>query len=777
MTTHLTTGEVDLPSSSTMVNDKADFSILAGKDLSFSDISRNRDYGLDDLIQSILHRSCKAVCHLATPCDPDLCTVVGNIASDITADLEACLLMAARGKGHAYNTRSKGRVNKPRDTVPANEHLDAYARDILKWTSKKSSTRLAADNIAPFLESLMLFIAHHIKDHYRRHGAADLFKPEDCRLILPVNNDMEVERTDFDSADYVDLTDFFSVKCGMFPISNGVTRQKAPAPHLIFADAEMVGHPDDYTEAELRLATKTKALFFNQHNRRFAWGLTVSNCNIHAYVFSPDDIWASTAMDISGIKGRRAFISLLVNWSLCTVDHLGFDPSIRYVVDRSFGSPYLKIDVHNMDKSTGKVEPQTYYSQWCLGAADRLNGCHARYFAASASPESMDKPAFLIKDVWMATGSGSADDAHESSVLAVLHSEFNKSNEFSGSFVWLVSAGPVYISQGNTVVADSTATAFSGLSSTTQDAAKGSDSTQGSSRSKVQHSLNRQVRQHRCTVTKWAGNMISEAENQSQVVVAVADAMIALNAAYDKCKILHGNISNRAILLQQTVDGIRGVLAEFDYACYAGVAAVESPELMLFQSMRSLDNPRVVRTFLDDCESLLYLVCWLGTFGINKAERAAYIAGLPKNPYLPILTWNQGTTADIANAKRLHVATEETFHSFILSKMRNGPLRPLAEAIERLERVADIDIRDALSRIPAINGMHDPLVLRHAFLAAIIANLLGVLAKHRNAALAALNAGGAEDDSTMATLPGAGPSMRHYRDKVPQAGPSKRPRY
>ncbi|KAJ2419593.1 hypothetical protein GGF41_004577 [Coemansia sp. RSA 2531] len=530
--------------------------------------------------------------------------------------------MAARGKGHAYNTRSKGRVNKPRDTVPANEHLDAYARDILKWTSKKSSTRLAADNIAPFLESLMLFIAHHIKDHYRRHGAADLFKPEDCRLILPVNNDMEVERTDFDSADYVDLTDFFSVKCGMFPISNGVTRQKAPAPHLIFADAEMVGHPDDYTEAELRLATKTKALFFNQHNRR-----------------------------------------------------------IRYVVDRSFGSPYLKIDVHNMDKSTGKVEPQTYYSQWCLGAADRLNGCHARYFAASASPESMDKPAFLIKDVWMATGSGSADDAHESSVLAVLHSEFNKSNEFSGSFVWLVSAGPVYISQGNTVVADSTATAFSGLSSTTQDAAKGSDSTQGSSRSKVQHSLNRQVRQHRCTVTKWAGNMISEAENQSQVVVAVADAMIALNAAYDKCKILHGNISNRAILLQQTVDGIRGVLAEFDYACYAGVAAVESPELMLFQSMRSLDNPRVVRTFLDDCESLLYLVCWLGTFGINKAERAAYIAGLPKNPYLPILTWNQGTTADIANAKRLHVATEETFHSFILSKMRNGPLRPLAEAM------------------------------------------------------------------------------------------------
>ncbi|KAJ1906583.1 hypothetical protein LPJ71_004261, partial [Coemansia sp. S17] len=71
-----------------MVDDKADFSILAGEDLSFSDISGNRDDGLDGLIQSILHRSCKAVCHLATPCDPDIRRVVGNIAANIGNDLE-----------------------------------------------------------------------------------------------------------------------------------------------------------------------------------------------------------------------------------------------------------------------------------------------------------------------------------------------------------------------------------------------------------------------------------------------------------------------------------------------------------------------------------------------------------------------------------------------------------------------------------------------------------------------------------------------------------------
>ncbi|KAJ2422121.1 hypothetical protein GGF41_003616 [Coemansia sp. RSA 2531] len=265
-----------------------------------------------------------------------------------------------------------------------------------------------------------------------------------------------------------------------------------------------------------------------------------------------------------------------------------------------------------MDKSMGKVEPQTYYSQWCLGAADRLTRCHARYFAASASPELMDKPAFLIKDMWMTTGSSSAGNIHESSVLNALHVEFDKSSEFSISFSQLVSTGPVCINQGNTIVADSTDTAFAGLPSMTRDAAKDSNNAQGLS--------NSCVCQHRRTVTKWTGNMISEADNQSQVIVAVANAMAALNAAYAKSKILHGSISNQAILLQQTVDGIKGVLAEFNYANNAGARAnaVESLELMLFQSICSLEDPKAVRTFLDDLESLLYLMCWLGPLALTK---------------------------------------------------------------------------------------------------------------------------------------------------------------
>ncbi|KAJ2400240.1 hypothetical protein GGI03_008893, partial [Coemansia sp. RSA 2337] len=96
------------------------------------------------------------------------------------------------------------------------------------------------------------------------------------------------------------------------------------------------------------------------------------------------------------------------------------------------------------------------------------------------------------------------------------------------------------------------------------------------------------VRHHRPTVLQWAGNLVSAADNPNQIVVASADAKVALKEAYVKCKILHGNISDRAILFQATADGVKGVLGEFDYASYSENSAVESPELMLFQSIRSL---------------------------------------------------------------------------------------------------------------------------------------------------------------------------------------------
>ncbi|KAJ2468092.1 hypothetical protein GGI03_001199 [Coemansia sp. RSA 2337] len=309
-------------------------------------------------------------------------------------DMEAHLLIAAkrkrhntcywdftytsdhRGKGRDNDPHGKGPDNEPWMERPANYPLDAWASDILEWAgfpvagvsvdSQQSDdvehsnhfkfTVWKANEIAPCFRSFVLFVVHHVKASLSQHNVTALFQPEDCRLILPfMRKSREVECTGFLSTDYVDSVDFAHVECGMFPLSSSVERQAAPESHLIVADAVIARREDNCDEAELRLAMRANTLYFNQHNCRFTWEPMISNRTIRLYVFDPDDIWQSTEMDITSAEGRQALISLLVNWSLCSVDSLEFDPSIRYVVDRKVSDPYLKIDVHKVGESTGKV--------------------------------------------------------------------------------------------------------------------------------------------------------------------------------------------------------------------------------------------------------------------------------------------------------------------------------------------------------------------------------------------------------------------------------------
>ncbi|KAJ2752365.1 hypothetical protein GGI19_003881 [Coemansia pectinata] len=674
------------------------------------------------LLGNALRRNCDSVYKLAAPYDPTLSTTAGKLASKIAADLEYSLSMATQRRGHCNDSQDKG-YNI--------DDLDVWAAGILEWTG--------------FLAPTASVDSQHSED-------SD---------ISEYSNDS-------------DLTACERTVDGFCLLRTRI--QKPSAPTLIWRLTSAPRKNEEQSTTEQRLATVVKALFAGQHNRRFAWGLTTSWRAINAYVFGPDDIWSSTEMDITSAEGRLAFISLLADWSLCSVDRLGFDPTIRYVVDGSFGDPYLEIDDHEMDKSTGQMENRTYYSKRCVGAADRLFGCHARYFAASTSRKTLDTPEFLVKDMWMTSNSDSASDARERLFLDDLHATFDNSSEFSSRFFRLVTTGPVYTNQGDFFVADSTVAAFVGLPDTTQ------------------------VRQHRRTVLQYAGNSISAADNPSQVVIAIADAMTALNAAYVKCKILHGNISDRAILFRETAARVKGVLAEFDYASYDDdrAGAFEMPE---FQSILSLEDAGTSRTRLDDWESILYLVCWLGTFGINSTQRreyaADYAAGLQLP--LPILDWSRGSAMDIAERKRQHM-DNGSFRECIVTKMRRGPLRRLAEDIYRalflhqychgsieiteaeIESLGEVDMPDALRLALEAGDLYDPLVLRDAFVDEIVESLLRVLAEHKQAALKVLinskstAAGTTERDARTATSTSARPANKHNMDEEDYTEPAKRTR-
>ncbi|KAJ2040523.1 hypothetical protein GGI03_000887 [Coemansia sp. RSA 2337] len=513
-----------------------------GKNFGLNIPTDNRyNYVDESFVLNNLRRNCETVCGLAAPRTLNLIELSGELVENIASDLEFHLAIIARCRRHSNGFQSLGDAgDDTQDKVDETSLRYAWATEILEWTdclkptvddggqysggSEHSSdsqlTVWEANRITPSFEAFLLFVAHYVKTYVEHDRSVGKSMSEDCRLILPViDEDIDGEWTEFNSADYVSSTALSRIACGMFPISCREETQVVSTYHNIIAEVEIATDSDGLDGAVQRLAESTRVLFSNQLNRRFAWGLTASSRTIHSYVFGPDDIWQSTEMDITSAEGRQAFISLLVSWSLCPIDRLGFDPSIRYIVDKRVGDPYLEIDVHAKNESTGLMHKHTYYSNECIGSADLLTGSRARYFAATSCPGMMNTPDLLVKNMWTTFNSDS--DVPESSFLNTLHAEFDGFSEFSGRFSQLVTTGPVHFNQGGKLILDSTATAFAGLLTTTQEATNNSNAAQISSSSRARH--------HRRTVTKWAGNMISAAANPSQVVVAIADAMVAVH--------------------------------------------------------------------------------------------------------------------------------------------------------------------------------------------------------------------------------------------------------
>ncbi|KAJ2695207.1 hypothetical protein GGH99_000284, partial [Coemansia sp. RSA 1285] len=84
-------------------------------------------------------------------------------------------------------------------------------------------------------------------------------------------------------------------------------------------------------QAFKQLFLYTRQVYANQCDRRFMWGITACDTRVRACVATSGGALASHEMDTSTEKGRREYIQLLVDWSMCDWQQLGFDPSVRWL--------------------------------------------------------------------------------------------------------------------------------------------------------------------------------------------------------------------------------------------------------------------------------------------------------------------------------------------------------------------------------------------------------------------------------------------------------------
>ncbi|KAJ2653331.1 hypothetical protein IWW48_006403, partial [Coemansia sp. RSA 1200] len=136
-----------------------------------------------------------------------------------------------------------------------------------------------------------------------------------------------------------------------------------------------------------------------------------------------------------------------------------------------------------------------------------------------------------------------------------------------------------------------------------------------------------------------------------------------------KCRILHRDVSLSNMLVCRDDDGsVHGMLIDFDHA--VNIDAIEESRhaertgTLQFMSVNNLakSNPR--QTALDDWESMLYILCWAGTYGWSSQTRRDNTGRLGQPTFLK--SWYTGSSLEeVANAKRHILHSEDNFSGVV----------------------------------------------------------------------------------------------------------------
>ncbi|KAJ1661549.1 hypothetical protein EV178_006546, partial [Coemansia sp. RSA 1646] len=403
-------------------------------------------------------------------------------------------------------------------------------------------------------------------------------------------------------------------------------------------------------DAYEQLYKYSRNIYACQPNRRFVWGLTVCGSTIRICLLNNDRLVVSDPIDIASTSGRKRF----VEW-------LGYDPTLYY------NSGANRWEVAVFDDKTEKTS--TFEVLTCVRIADRTFGRHTRGFRCRRIDEKapLDKTKLsveelcalgniIVKDSW-AILSKEAGDTSRNEVELLRHInetlDTAAAEQLRGRFPRLVAGGVVKQRGENGVLFnDSLDSVFKKL---------GNDALEQLT-----------PRAHNRLAMMPIGDHIRSVRSVDELIVVVADAMIVHDAIRKQCNILHRDISTNNILVGRTDGNVHGILIDFDCALRIDVAADREKRPVMtgtppFMSIGNLSGSDVDRTELDDWESIIYVMCWLATIGVNGIDETERNLSEEEFSRFPIYSWRYGLYEQIADAKRNDMHSFDIFYSRVIN--------------------------------------------------------------------------------------------------------------
>ncbi|KAJ2713830.1 hypothetical protein H4S00_005327, partial [Coemansia sp. D1744] len=443
-----------------------------------------------------------------------------------------------------------------------------------------------------------------------------------------------------DNAEYDEDSYLISEACLK---ANDEWSDERPNYPCIFAVVEVQPNSSDakMQDGFSQLVEHSKDVYRNQHNRHFIWGLVSGGSEVKACVFGPNFLLASQFMDVTSTAGRLELIRFLVNWSFCEPSKLGYDPAIR------FNWKYWCFTI-DMVNSNGPMPAQTtYYLREIVVIAERVFGRHTRCFVVGEQPQSLDENSdnsgdILIKDAWPEVSGSAEDDMRdESKLLERVSNGLAGRSEFNGLYPKFLGGGRMQIQNAHGDSVDETTRTVLGETVWAQLG-------------------DLPLRAHMRIAMSGVGEPLKTIKSIYELVVVIYDVMRCHMGILKHCQILHRDISEANILVRRDNAGVHGMLIDFDHSIditdEGYVKRTERTGTRPFMSINNLEGELTKRTALDDWEGIIYIFCWLGTFGWNRATQPS--GSVSK---MAIASWNDYDEMMNANSKRRDMDSSRIF--------------------------------------------------------------------------------------------------------------------
>ncbi|KAJ2565738.1 hypothetical protein IW140_005202 [Coemansia sp. RSA 1813] len=555
------------------------------------------------------------------------------------------------------------------NAVVLNKRFDEFK----KWVNFDNDTSKEDDLYGP-ISQFFYFVAGCIKSSHELQSV----RPK--RLILPFSHPCRKGANgdgNSRSGLFLNLTPVDD-----FTISTK-DENKLPILSDILALAEVTSSKHGICNALPQLFQYTSVIYAGQHNRRFIWGLAVEGTQVQVVFFGPNYALASPTINIDQKEGRMQLVKLLASWSFCASHQLGYDPTITY-------NNELKCYEIRADH---EVAPITYYSRGSVIEPERLFGRRTRCFLASATKPTAGvefEQDIFIKDAWP-EAAGHIDDDYrdESRYLKTIAKILDEVHGLDGKCPKYQSGGRVDIKRW-----------VSG---------GGSETIEDTSRSILTSYICKQLnnlpenkkapslRVHKRICVKGIGMPLKFVDNVFELICVVADAMECHWEIYQRCGIFHRDISTNNFLFSGSGSSIKGMLIDFDHSISKddkdAVRNFKQSGTFPFMSVNNLEGSVTDYSVLDDWESFIYVLCWIGVYGWRKVvDIANRPNGLKDNqhaqPTMKLISrWEGPTFSECARSKRIDLYSEDLFFRMTEEFDKETPsIRTLKRLVCKLRR-------------------------------------------------------------------------------------------